>query len=245
MAFELYNFSEVSTSLNQGVITAAIATPSSDTSTLQGSMNVFTYFSSSDTFATIAASNYFLPVVIDMLVYDVIIVTGSDISGILQVATSVPPTDISSGSITTQTFLNGSLGDFTTITSLTNAQLLALYTTPILLVPSQGTGTLIQLKKYEIDYTFATAATASGGEINAQYGSTTHQGGIVCSQGIPAATLNGLTANGQLMDYPAPWGAVNTACENVGLYLSAATGVFTTGAGTAKVYTTYSVITPA
>ena len=62
MAFELYNFSEVSTSLNQGVITAAIATPSSDTSTLQGSMNVFTYFSATDTFATIAASNYFLPV---------------------------------------------------------------------------------------------------------------------------------------------------------------------------------------
>lgn len=86
MAFELYNWSEVSSSLNQGVITAAIATPSSDASTKQGSQNLFSYFSSTDTLATIEAANYFLEIAAyQLFVSDWILVTGTDGSTILQV----------------------------------------------------------------------------------------------------------------------------------------------------------------
>lgn len=250
MTFQIINWSEVSVSLNQGLITAAIATPTSDTSTQQGSQNVFTYFSPTDTVATISASNYFNQaspnsVMWSVQVGDMIFVEGSDYNTILEVATVVLPSNGSSGTITTVAWLNGSLGEFMTVTSLTNAQLLALYTTPIQLIPAQGSGTIIQLIKYEIDYTFATAATADGGLITAQYGNTDHAGGIVCTAGIPAATLNGLTASGQLMDFAAPFGGTNTQVENVGIYLSNATAVFQTGAGTAKVYAWYNVFSPA
>ena len=63
MAFELYNWSQVSTSLNQGVISAAIATETGDSVIQQGSGNLFSYFSPNDTVAEIGASNYFLEMI--------------------------------------------------------------------------------------------------------------------------------------------------------------------------------------
>ena len=245
MAFELYNFSEVSTSLNQGVITAAIATPSSDTSTLQGSMNVFTYFSATDTVATISAANYFLPVVIDCLVYDIIFVTGSDTSTILQVATSVPPTDITSGSITTAPYLGSSQQEFVAVTTLTNAQLLGMYATPVQLVAPQGAGSVILVDKMVVHYHFLTAATADGGAIAAQYANTVQGAGVAATATIAAATLNGFTANALMTVGAVAVDQVDTAVENIGIYISNATGAFDTGAGSAVVYTYYRVLSPA
>jgi len=103
MAFTLYNWSCVSSSLNQGLVSAAISTPSSDTTVLQGSMNLFSYYSL-DSVATISGANYFLPVIFQLCVNDVIMVTGSDGSIFLQVATLVYPDDVSSGSVTTLSF---------------------------------------------------------------------------------------------------------------------------------------------
>ena len=111
MAFTLYNWSEVSVSLNQGLVSAAIATPSSDTVTLQGAMNLFSYFSL-DAVATINAVDYFLPVVIDLELWDVIIVTGSDASEMIQVTAITKPDDNGAGgSVTTSSFTpTGSVG---------------------------------------------------------------------------------------------------------------------------------------
>jgi len=245
MAFQLYNWSEVSSSLNQGIITAAIATPSSDSNTQQGAMNVFSYFSPTDSIATISASGYFLPVVIDLLVYDIILVTGSDGNAILQVLTSVPPSDISAGSITTGNYLNPSLIEYVTTTTISNAQLLALYDTPVQLVPAQGAGSLILVDKMVLDYHYSTAATAAGGAIGAQYANTVHGAGVAATATIAAATLNGFTANAQMTVGSVAVAQVNTAVENIGIFLSNATADFTTGSGTAIVYTYYRVLSPA
>ncbi len=111
MAFTIYNWSEVSVSLNQGLVSAAIATPSSDTTTLQGAMNLFSYYSL-DAVAVINAVDYFVPVVIDLELYDVIMVTGSDASEFLQVSAITKPDDNGNGaSVTTESFTpTGSVG---------------------------------------------------------------------------------------------------------------------------------------
>jgi hypothetical protein len=103
MAFTLYNWSCVSTSVNQGLVLARISTPSSDTETLQGSMNLFSYHSL-DAVGTIDNADYFLPVINQLKISDVIMVTGSDASTFLQVATITYPSDVSSGTVTTEAF---------------------------------------------------------------------------------------------------------------------------------------------
>lgn len=245
MSFTLQNWSEVSTSLNQGVLSAAVATPSSDSVVQQGSMNVFTYFSPTDTVATISAANYFLPVVIDLLVYDLIFITGTDGSTVLQVATSVPPSDITSGSITVTPYLGSSLQEYVATTTLTNSQLLGMYATPVLLVAAQGAGTLILLDKMVVHYKWLTANTAAGGAIQAQYTNTANGAGVAASASIAAATLNGLGANSALAVNSVAVSQLDSAVNNQGLYLSNATAAFTTGAGSAVVYTYYRVLTPA
>lgn len=104
MAFQLYNWSCVSSSLNQGLVTAVISTPSSATSTVQNSMNLFSYYSAADAIATIDNADYFLSVVGQLKISDVIMVTGSDASTFLQVATITQPSDTSSGTVTTVAF---------------------------------------------------------------------------------------------------------------------------------------------
>ena len=116
MSFQIYNWSEVSSSLNQGLVTADIATPTSDTSTKQGSMNIFSYFSATDTVADMEASNYFNQadpnsVIFSVQSQDIVFVTGTDSSTLLQFETVTLPSDGNSGTITTQSFTPaGSVG---------------------------------------------------------------------------------------------------------------------------------------
>ena len=88
MAFTLYNWSEVSSSLNEGLVSASIAP--GVTPVLQGAMNLFSYYSP-DVIADIIAADYFLPVISDLALYDVIMVTGSDASEWLQVSSITQP----------------------------------------------------------------------------------------------------------------------------------------------------------
>ena len=103
MAFTIYNWSEVSTSLNQGLVSAAIATPSSDATVLQGSMNIFSYYTT-DALASVNSANYFLPVVIDLSLSDIIFVTAADGTEIIQVTGITDPTDTTTGSVVTSLY---------------------------------------------------------------------------------------------------------------------------------------------
>ncbi len=250
MAFQLYNWSEVSVSLNQGLVSAAIQTETSDTVVQQGAQNVFCYFSPTDTIATISASNYFngtLPnsVLWSVQVGDMIFVEGEDYNQILEITTVTLPVAGSSGTINTSVWGNNSLIQSVTTTTLTNAQLLGMYATPVLLIPAQGAGTMILLDKMVVDYHYLTASTASGGAIQAQYGATVDGAGPAASASIAAATLNGFAGNAIMTVGSVAVSQLDAAVENVGIYLSNATGAFTTGAGSAIVYSYYRVISPA
>jgi hypothetical protein len=249
MAFEIYNWSEVSSSMNQGLVSAAVATPSSDSTVLQGSQNVFTYYSGVDSIATISASNYFNQAEPNSVLWsvkpgDMIFVEGSDYNQILEVATVVLPVDGSSGTITTEVWGNSSLVEAQTTTTITNAQLLALYDTPIQLVPAQGAGSFIVFDRCVISYHFLTAQTTAGGAVGVQYASTNHAGGIAASSTLAAATLNGFTGNALAELIPVGVAALDTALENIGLYLNTATQDFATGGGSLVVTTYYRVMTP-
>lgn len=244
MAFQLYNWSEVSTSLNQGLISAAIQTETSDTTVLQGAMNLFSYYSPTDSIATILAADYFDVQVFNLQPYDIIFVTGSDYSTILQVATvTLPVPGGSTGQVTTGLYQNSSLVEAVTTVTLSNAQLLGMYATPVLLVPAQGANNMIIVDKVIVDYHYLTAATAAGGAIAAQYGSAANGAGPAASASIAAATLNGFSGSAIMAVGQVAVSQLDAAVENVGVYISNATAAFTTGAGSATVYTYYRSVT--
>ena len=85
MAFKLANWAEVSVSLNQGQETV---TPFGGSPTLLNAPNVFIYGDGTDNLATINAADYFLPQYASLCVGDWILVSGSDASEIVIVATS-------------------------------------------------------------------------------------------------------------------------------------------------------------
>lgn len=96
MAFELYNWTCVSTSLSQPEVTAPIFPGTSPV--VQNAPNLYMYFSGADSVATISGANYFLAQYASLGVGDVIIVIGSDASTMLQV------TAVSNTTVTTVSF---------------------------------------------------------------------------------------------------------------------------------------------
>lgn len=119
MAFKIYNWSCVSSSVNQGLVSAVIAPGVSPV--LQGSMNLFSYYST-DAVAVINAVDYFLPVIEDLNLYDVIMVTGSDASEFIQVSAITKPDDNGNGGTVTT-------ASFTTIGAVGTANLVNLAVT--------------------------------------------------------------------------------------------------------------------
>lgn len=125
------------------------------------------------------------------------------------------------------------------------AAFLANYTTPNLIIPAIP-GQIIFVQQWALEWIYGSASLAAGGAEALQYANTTHGGGVLASNTIAAADLNSLTASG--IEYSAGGVApINdlTVYENVGIYLSNPTALFTGGtAGSALCHVWYNVITP-
>jgi hypothetical protein len=124
---------------------------------------------------------------------------------------------------------------------ITAAQFNAMYTTPLLLVPAQGANTLILVDRMALVMTFVAAAYAAGGVVAAQYDSTAHGAGVAATNTEAAADFfaaasTTFTFEESLVLKPF------TTTVNKGIYLSNATGVFTTGDGTWVAHVWYRVI---
>lgn len=131
--------------------------------------------------------------------------------------------------------------------TVTLAQFLAMYTTPIQLVAAAGANTIIVPRLVVIKMTYGSAQLAGGGAVSAQWGNTSHAGGVLATNTEAATDFTGATAS-TLFKLTAASGdssqAAYSACVNAGIYLSCATAVFTAGtAATFKVGTFYNVIT--
>jgi hypothetical protein len=103
-----------------------------------------------------------------------------------------------------------------------------MFAAPVMLVPAPAANQLIVLDRMELVLTYGSAAFASGGVVAAQYGATINGGGPAASNTEAAADFFVTASNTYLFN-----GAIGakpfTTTAGQALYLSNATGAFTTG----------------
>ena len=83
--------------------------------------------------------------------------------------------------------------------------------------------------------------------IRDRYGNTVHGAGPAASGSLAAASLNGVAASGYLSNggISGSLNVTSAASLNTAVFLSNATGAFTTGNSTVTMYVKYRVVTPA
>lgn len=121
--------------------------------------------------------------------------------------------------------------------NLTAANLIAMYTTPVALIPAQGAGKSIVVSKLVFTITRTSTAFTGGGAAIVQYAATANGAGTQALDSTLASTVitgsagtSISTRNGAVMSDGA-----STVTQNVGLFISNATAVFAAGTGTATV----------
>lgn len=134
--------------------------------------------------------------------------------------------------------------------SLTAANIIAMYATPLLCIAAPTAGTGIIVDQIIFQMTATANAFTSGGVVTFQYASTAHAGGTLVNTGSVAASVVTAGSAGKTLTILGPLNGasgllVPTDGTNAvsGLYISNATGAFATGTGTAKVWIYYSLVT--
>ena len=125
---------------------------------------------------------------------------------------------------------------------LTAAQIAGMYATPVQLVAPVA-GKAIIVDSAEVVVKGTVTQFASGGAVAIQYDSTVHGAGTAATATIAAAVVNNATANVYTRRIPVDLSAIASASIiNIGLYISNASGAFTTGNGTATVTIRYHLV---
>lgn len=123
--------------------------------------------------------------------------------------------------------------------TLTAAQIIAMYTTPVVIVPAQAAGIGIVVDAITVQVKPTATQFASGGIVALQYGVTAHGAGVLVHAGsIPAAVINAATGALTLLSPTAAANGLTVPTDGTtasGIYISNATGVFATGTGIAIV----------
>jgi hypothetical protein len=136
--------------------------------------------------------------------------------------------------------LDGSAPQQQASVTLTNAQILAMYTTPVTIIAAQGAGSFIKVVDMTLENVDGGTAYTSGGAIQLSYGTalTYPATATVAATFLTSPTVSQMiTAAGALATTPSS-NVLNTAVD-----ISNATGVFATGTGTLVVRVSYRVIT--
>jgi hypothetical protein len=118
---------------------------------------------------------------------------------------------------------------------------LAMYATPVLVLPNGDAGADIYIEKCIIAVTYLSGTFAGGGNIQLQYGNAAHGAGPAASTSIPASALASISSNCRLrMDgyqvNPLPTASI----LGQGIYISNDTAAFTTGLAVMVVNIWYS-----
>lgn len=126
--------------------------------------------------------------------------------------------------------------------ALTAAQLIAMYATPVEIVPAVP-GYNIILDSMEFDITRTSTAFTGGGVVAVQYNSTANGAGTATTATIAATVVTGSSGRTITARIPVVLSDVATASiTNIGLYISNATAAFAAGTGTAVVRVKYHLI---
>lgn len=134
----------------------------------------------------------------------------------------------------------GSLTGHVQIT-LAAADINGMYAAPVLLVSAPGTGKAISVLKVNFTITRTATAFASGGAVIVQYDSTVNGGGTQSLDSTIASTvITGAAGTSHTLRNGAVVSDSTSTTDNKGIYISNATGAFTTGTGTATVDVWYT-----
>ncbi len=230
MAFLIQNWCRASTSANEPVTTLT-------SGVIVGCFRQYNY-QTADAEATVSASGYFNSVAYDLVTGDYInSYSSTSLSNMLYRVTNT------SGVITV-TVVNGYVS---TVTAITAAQIIAMYTTPITLVAAPGANRILVLESTVLapSNTLTTDFTG-GGVVFVQYTATTAGGGLAASGTIAATEFTSdaetttsiftpLTTSGNSA-------VAATLIPNAPLCLTNATGVFAAGTITYNAYTKARVV---
>ena len=122
--------------------------------------------------------------------------------------------------------------------TLTSAQILAMNTTPVSVIPAQGAGTLIEVLSAVADYIYGTAQYTSGGAIGLFYGVET---GPLATATLASTFLTSPTVNQIGIMEGALASSASSTVLNTAIVISNQSGVFATGNGTMIVKVKYRV----
>lgn len=127
--------------------------------------------------------------------------------------------------------------------SLTAAQFNGMYATPVQVIAAPGANKVIVVDSCVLNMTFVSAQFAAGGAVGLQYGNTAHLAGPAASATEAAADFTGAAASTLFrLGGGLSTGAALATATNAAVYISNASGAFTTGDSTFKVWVWYKVI---
>ncbi len=115
--------------------------------------------------------------------------------------------------------------------AVTAAQFNGMYAAPKLLIAAPGANKLIVVDRMELIMTYVSANYAAGGIVAAQYDSTVHGAGVLATNSEAAADFQAAASTTFVFNGSTVLAPFSTSV-NKGLYLSNATGAFTTGDST-------------
>ncbi|HWI50085.1 MAG TPA: hypothetical protein VNU45_17890 [Rummeliibacillus sp.] len=203
--------------------------------------------STSDSFGTITAVGYLDDIAGDGILKpnDVIFINYSDLStfplntgesaifGEFNVSYTNPNWSLSVQSL-----------DTVTSAAITAAQFNGMYAAPVLLIPAPGVNRLIVVDRMELIMTYGSTNFAAGGVVGAQYDSTINGAGIKATNTEAAADFFAAASTTFLFNGTTVLAPFATSV-NKGLYLSNATGAFTTGNSTFVCKVHYHIVATA
>lgn len=167
-------------------------------------------------------------------VQDVVIYSGAAFVSLTTANLNATP----SANSASWTLIGGSL---TASITLTAAQINTMFTSPVLFIPAQGAGTVINVQRCVYNAIFGSAAFTGGGSIGQFFGLVSPP--VTTATGtLPATFLTTFSAN-QILSQASMSMTVNSLAVNAAVYVSNQTGVFAGGTGSSMIVSCqYSVV---
>jgi len=129
-----------------------------------------------------------------------------------------------------------------TTVSLTAAQVIAMYTTPVAIVDAVP-GKAIIVDSMDMVVTRTSTAFTGGGVVAVQYANTANGGGTATTATIATSVITGTVGVSYTARIPVVQSDIATASiTGIGLFISNATAAFAAGTGTAVVNVTYHLV---
>jgi predicted RecA/RadA family phage recombinase len=128
----------------------------------------------------------------------------------------------------------------TAVVSLTAAQILAMFGTPVSILPAPGAGKAIVVENIAVEIVTTATQFASGGVVHFYYHGLTVE---LMAQNIAAASVNAAAGTATFFLSPVQTAGGSVISTNLGIDITNATAAFTTGTGTMKVFIKYRTIT--